>query len=486
MKKTLLILTGLIVVLLIIIIIKTITFKSLQVKAEPVTLLNFGNESAANLSKAITFPTISYSLGSPIDTGTFVEFAKFITEKYPLVNSKLNKEVFSEYSLLYTLRGGNPELKPVILMAHIDVVPPGETDAWTQPPFSGKNDGTYIWGRGATDDKASLISILEAVERLLSEGYQPERTIYLAFGHDEEISGLKGASVMASALKKRGVEAEFILDEGMVITVGMVPMISSPVALIGTSEKGYLSVKLTVEMEGGHSSTPGKESAISVLNKALYNSLNKQMKATISEPVKDFIQYIGPEMPFYAKAIFANKWLFKGIILNIYKGTNSGNSLVRTTIAPTIINAGIKDNVIPTKAEAVVNFRILPGEKISDVIQHLNDVISDDRVKISKFEEYNEAMPVSPVDVPAFETIQTTIRQVYPDVIVAPSMHIAATDTRRYADICNNIYRFTPTVYTPEDMTRNHGLDERIKIEDFNHGINFYYYLIKNIDKRIP
>jgi carboxypeptidase PM20D1 len=483
MKKVLLFLTGLIVVLLIIIVIKTMTFTSLQVKAEPVILQDFGNESATNLSKAVTFPTITYSIYSPIDTAAFNGFNNFLAEAYPLVTSKLKKEIFSEFSLLYTWEGKNPELKPVILMAHIDVVPPGETDAWTKQPFSGENDGTYIWGRGTLDNKASLISILEAVERLLAENYQPERTIYLAFGHDEEIGGLKGASVIASALKERGVEAEFILDEGMAITIGMVPMINKPVAFIGTSEKGYLSVKMTVEMEGGHSMAPAKETAISVLNKALYNILNNQMKANISSPVKDFIRYIGPELPFYAKAIFANKWLFNGIILNIYKGTGSGNALVRTTTAPTIINAGIKDNVIPTKAEAVINFRILPGEKSTDVIQHLNDVISDSRAKISIFEEYNEPMLTSPSDVPGFKIIQATIQQVYPEVIVAPTMAIGGTDTKRYTEVSKNIYRFIPIVVTSDDMTRTHGLDERTKISDFIHGISFYYYLIRNTDK---
>jgi carboxypeptidase PM20D1 len=159
----------------------------------------------------------------------------------------------------------------------------------------------------------------------------------------------------------------------------MVPMIKKPVALIGTSEKGYLSTRLTVEMEGGHSAYPARESAIIVLNRALNRIVDNQMKARISEPVNDFIRYVGPEMPFYAKAIFANKWLFRGIILKIYEGGNNSNALVRTTTAPTIFHAGIKDNVVPTKAEAVINFRILPGETSADVINHIKEVLDDDR-----------------------------------------------------------------------------------------------------------
>lgn len=395
----------------------------------------------------------------------------------------MKKETFSCFSLLYTWEGKSTTLKPVILTAHMDVVPAVGIDSWTKPPFSGENDGIFIWGRGTLDDKAEMISILEAVERLLAENYQPERTVYLAFGHDEEINGLRGATVIASALKERGVEAEFVIDEGSFVIVGLVPMISNPVAIIGTSEKGYLSVSIAVEMEGGHSAYPEKETAITVLTKALNSVINNQMDARISEPVNDFIRYIGPEMPFYAKAIFANKWLFNGIILNIYQGSKTSNALVRTTTAPTILKAGIKDNVIPTKAEAVVNFRILPGETSEDVMGHLKTVISDERVKVSMLEGFNEPSFVSPVDVYGFKAILKTIRQVYPDALVAPTLMIAASDSRKYIEVSKNIYNFAPIVVTSEDLARTHGINERIKIEDFTRGIGFYYLLIKNTNK---
>lgn len=480
MKKILRLLIWMIVMLLIVIIIKTLFFKSLQIQTEKVTITSFGNESVDHLSQAVKFPTISYTPESPVDTAAFTGYTDFITKTYPQITGKLTREVFNNFSLLYTWKGENPSLKPVILMAHYDVVPPGDTASWGKNPFSGENDGKYIWGRGTLDDKAQMISVLEAVEKLLSEGYEPERTIYLSFGHDEELTGLKGAGTIAKALKERGVEAEFVLDEGMAVTVGLVPMMKIPVALIGTSEKGYLSVKLTVEMAGGHSSTPEKESAIIVLNKAIYNLVNKQMKAKISGPINDFIRYIGPEMPFYAKAIFANKWLFKGIILNIYKGSASGNALVRTTTAPTIIQSGIKDNVIPTKAEAVVNFRILPGESSSDVLNHIEKVVNDKRIKVTPLAEgMSEPVPVSPSDVSGFLNIFTALRQVYPEVAVAPTMMVGSSDSKHFIVVTKNIYRFAPIIVNSKDMTRIHGLNERIAIEDFKRGIGFYYQLIK-------
>lgn len=483
MKKTLQFLIWLIALFLILIIVKTLLFKSRQIQTEPVAIVSFGDESTSHLSKAITFPTISYSVDSPVDTSAFKGYLAFINESYPLVNSKLNKEIFNEFSLLYTWKGKNASLKPVILMAHMDVVPAGDTSSWEKAPFSGENDGTYIWGRGTLDDKGDMISILEAVEKLLSEGFEPERTIYLAFGHDEEIIGFRGARTIANALKERGVEAEFVLDEGMAITNGMVPMMKKPVALIGTSEKGYLSVKLTVDMPGGRFSTPERESAITVLNKAIYDLVNKQMKAKISGPVNDFIRYIGPEMPFYAKAIFANKWIFKGILLNIYKGSASGNALVRTTIAPTIIQAGMKDNIIPTQAEATINFRILPEETSADVLDHIEKVVNDKRVKISAIEEgRSESTPVSPADVTGFTNIVTVIRQIYPEAAVSPTMMLGSSDSRHFSEVSRNIYRFAPIIINSEDMARIHGLNERTRIEDFKRGIGFYYQLIKISD----
>jgi carboxypeptidase PM20D1 len=470
----------LLTMLLIIITLKTLIFRSLQFKSEAGGIPPFDNESEEHLSKAISFPTISYSIDSHVDTAAFKGYLSFIDEAYPLVSSKFNREVFDSFSLLYTWKGRDSSLKPVILMAHYDVVPAGETGSWEKGPFSGENDGTYIWGRGALDDKAEMISILEAVERLLTDGYTPERTIYLVFGHDEEIGGLKGAKAIAGALKNRGVEAEYVIDEGMAVTVGMVPMMKKQVALIGTSEKGYISIKLTVEMPGGQSSTPEKESAIIVLNKAIYRLVNNQMKAKISVPVNDFIRYLGPELPFYAKAIFANKWLFKGVLLKIYERSGPANALVRTTMAPAILQAGFKDNVIPTRADAVVNFRILPGEKAADVIDHVAKVIDDKRVKlIMTAEGATEPAPVSSVGVPGFLNISTAIHQTYPEAIVVPTLMLGQSDSRYFTELSKNIYRFAPIVVNSKDMERIHGLNERNKIEDFKRGIGFYYRLIK-------
>ena len=480
MKKILRVLLGLFIALILIIIIKTLTFRSMQIEVEPVTPPDFGMESVANLSKAITFPTISYELDLPIDSQAFSGFHRFLEESYPYIHATLKKEVLSEISLLYTWQGRNPDLKPVILMAHMDVVPAEEAGSWVQPPFSGADDGTWIWGRGTLDDKGPMIAICEAVERLIKENYEPERTILLAFGHDEEIGG-QGARIIANTLQKRGVNAEFVLDEGHNITVGIAPMINKPVASIGVSEKGYMSATLTVEMEGGHSSYPEKESSVTVLTNALYKISKKPLKADISGPTKEFMRYTGPEMPFLPRMVFANLWLFEGLILKVFEGGNATNAVIRTTTSPTILKAGIKDNVVPTKAEAVVNFRIMPGETSGDIIQHLNRVISDDRVKVVDNGNGDEPSPVSSVEEAGFKIIHKTIKEVFPEVIVNPMLVLGATDSRHYSVVSINIYRFAPIITYQEDLARIHGLNERISIENYRRAIGFYYQLIKNI-----
>jgi carboxypeptidase PM20D1 len=480
MKKIFQLFLWLLAVLVIIILVKTFLFRSWQVQTSGVTV-TIGDEALGHLSGAVSIPTVSYATDSPVDTSAFTSYIAFIQKTYPLVNEKLSLELFSNFSMVYTWKGADTSLRPMVLMAHYDVVPPGDTSKWQQKPFSGYFDGTYIWGRGTLDDKAAMISILEAAEKLLSEGFKPERTIYLSFGHDEELSGTRGAATIAKALGAKGIRPEFVLDEGMAVTTGMIPMMKKPVALIGTSEKGYLTLSLTVDMPGGHSSTPEKESAVTVLNRALNNLLNRQMKPKLSRPVNDFIRYIGPEMPFYARIIFANKWIFKGILLNIYTGSASGNALVRTTMAPTILNAGMKDNVIPTKAVAWVNFRILPGETTSDVIDHVKKVIGDERVILEPDKgSMTEPAPISPVDANGFRIISATLRQIYPDAVVSPTLMLGASDSRHFSILTENIYRFAPISVTSEDMARIHGLNERTKADDFRKGIGFYYQLITN------
>ena len=244
--------------------------------------------------------------------------------------------------------------------------------------------------------------------------------MYLAFGHDEEIGG-EGAVAIAKLLKERNIAAEFVLDEGGIITADKVPGMTKPVALLGTAEKGYLSLKLSVVAQGGHSSMPMKETSIDILSKALYNLRNNPFEADFTEPMLGLMESIGPEMPFVQRMAFANPWLFKKLILGTYSESNTGDAMIRTTIVPTIIEAGIKDNVVPTVATAVVNFRLLPGHSSEQVIESVKKKIKDERVSVAPLDNnVSEPSAVTSMKSFGYQKIAATIQKSYPQVITSP------------------------------------------------------------------
>ncbi len=444
-------------------------------------------QMAERLSKAITIETVSQDEPTEIDTAEFIAFQDFLKSEYPLIHSELELTKINDLSLLYRWEAfKQPKKKGLLLAAHYDVVPAEDytLEQWSHPPFAGEIADGYLYGRGALDNKQSVIGLMEAVERLLERGYVPNRDIYLALGHDEEIGGMMGARAIADHLKKEGVSLDFTLDEGLVVTRGIVPGVERDVALIGLSEKGFVSVKITVQAEGGHSAFPGKESAISLLSEAILRLQNNQMNPSLTPPVRAFFQKVGPEMGFVPRVIIANLWLFEGLFLNNLLGNPSTASIVRTTTAPTIVRAGSKENVIPGRAEATVNFRILPGQTIEDVMNHIESTIDDPRFTFEKTKLFSEPSPLSSAESDAYKQIKGSIGKVFPKAIIAPSLMNAVADARHYTEISNDVYRFAPMVLESEDLNRIHGIDERISLEGLEKIPSFYKNLLKSTSVR--
>lgn len=434
------------------------------------------------LSHSLSFQTISHK-AEMIDSSAFRSFHKFLDSVFPLVNSSLSKELVNNYSLIYTLEGSNKELKPLIVMAHQDVVPADYStlNEWDHPPFSGIITEEYIYGRGALDDKGSMIAILDALENLLQKGYQPKRSIIFCFGHDEEIGGNDGAKSIVNVLKGRNVKAHMVLDEGGNMLIGIVPGIESPVALIGTSEKGYLSVELSANISGGHSSMPEQKTAVNSIAAAVYKIEQNPMPNRLSEPLEGFIECIGPELPFVQKMAFANTWLFKPIIYNVYEQSASGSALIHTTQTTTILQAGIKDNVIPKRAKAVLNMRLLPGDEPEDILHRMEEIIADTAVKIKVYEEHAvSASPVSDYKSDQFKLLSGTIKSVYPEALVSPYLVLAATDARFFYEISDHVFRFSPISLEKDDLARLHGINERVSLEDYEKSVEFYATLFQS------
>jgi carboxypeptidase PM20D1 len=482
MKKALAALGLILVVLIAVLLVRTALARSHQITAEPVTDISIDARAAAErLAGAIRFRTISHENGQ-VEREAFLGLHEHLARSFPLVHSNLTREVVAGYSLLYTWKGRNPGAAPILLLSHQDVVPvePGTERSWTRPPFSGAIADGYVWGRGTMDDKSGVLGILEAVEHLLARGFQPERTVLLAFGHDEEVSGVNGARNIAALLGQRGVKPEFILDEGGVIAEGMVEGVEAPVALVSTAEKGYVSVDLVARSEGGHSSMPPRHTAIGRLAAAIQGLEENQMPARIDGATRKSFEYLAPEMPFGQRLFLSNLWLFSPLAERIFSAEPAANSRIRTTTAATILHAGVKENVLPLEARAVVNFRILPGDSVEDVLEHVRAQAGPEVQVSARQATAKEPSPESDAESPTFRLIQTTIVQVFPGTLVSPNLLGAATDTKHFQGLTRNVYRFLPVHIRKEDLARVHGTNERIGVEDFAGIVRFYVQLIRN------
>jgi carboxypeptidase PM20D1 len=463
--------------------VRTVQFTSRQIAAPPRAALNFDRDSALErLSRAIQFRTVSSRDPAQIPSEEFRRFHEYLGEAFPLVAKHLGKEIVGEHSVLYTWKGRDSSAKPVLLMAHMDVVPATE-ERWRHPPFSGALAEGHVWGRGTMDDKGSVVALLEAVEHLLAGGVSPKRTIYLAFGHDEEVGGYRGAAKIADLLRSRAVELDFVLDEGMNILNGIVPGISAPVALIGIAEKGYLSLQLTAETNAGHSAMPPANTAIGTLSRALQQLEAESFPSRLSGPTRQMFEFLGPEMGWTNRLALANLWLFEPLVRRRLAQSPVTNSVIRTTVAPTVFKAGVAENTLPPSATAVVNLRLLPGDTIAAAVEHVRRAVNDPTVQIAPLAVQVEPSAVSDIRSQGFHLLERTIRQTSPSALVAPALLVAATDSRHYAGLTKNIFRFLPIALGPDDTKRYHGIDERISFEDYERCVRFYAQLIRNIDE---
>jgi carboxypeptidase PM20D1 len=361
-------------------------------------------------------------------------------------------------------------------------VEPGTTSQWEHGPFSGVVQDGFVWGRGAIDNKSAVVGTLEAVEMLLTDKFQPIRTVYLAFGHDEEVGGNRGAQKIAELLRRRGVQFEMILDEGGVVADGILPDVKVPTAMMGVAEKGFANVELKARGAGGHSSLPSRESAIGILSRAIVRVEQNQMPPRLEGAPKEMFNRITPQFPFMKRVAFANLWLTRPLVLRKLQSISTTNAMIRTTTAVTVFQAGMKENALPTEARAVINFRILRGDSVSDVLRHVRTVIADPRIEMKLAGGFSaEASATSNADGPSFKTLERTIRSLAPTWIVAPYLVVVVTDSRHYADLSRNVFRFLPVRLQAEDVPRLHGLNERIAIRDYEWAIKFYRQLILNM-----
>lgn len=437
-----------------------------------------------NLSKAIKIKTISYRDSSITDWAEFDKFHAFLDEAYPLIKEKLTKEIVPPANLVYRWKGKDSSLNPIALCAHQDVVPisEGTEGDWLHEPFSGDDDGEFIWGRGALDMKNHLICVMEAVETLLEEGFEPERDVYLLFGDNEEVVANvdNGATAIMNTLKERGVYLDALLDEGgAMLPVDVKGVINNKcLAGIGVAEKGYTDVEITLSAKGGHSSQPPKHTALGRMANVIKDLENNQFKASFSPSMKSLFDSIARECTYPVRLITCNLPVLFPALLEVCKLIPPAASMVRTTTGVTMASGSPAANVLPQRASITVNFRSMPGTTTEDIVKHIKKVVRDKDIEV-KVLNTKEASSVSPTDSRCYGIISTLAKSLERNAVVAPFLVMGGTDAYYYEPICKNIYRYAPFKVDASLLLCTHGTNERIPVSSMEKALVFFKNYIR-------
>ena len=437
------------------------------------------------LSQAVKFKTISSRGDTQQTQQAFDDFNYFLYVSYPKAMAEITLQHTSSNSQLFLLKGTDSSLAPLLLIAHSDVVPAQTTvlksvynstgSGWQHKPFSGHIDQHYIWGRGTLDNKSAVLAMFEALElRVLDEGARSKRDIYIAVTHDEEVGGHEGAKQIAAYLKRQQVRPYFILDEGQAVTQGIVPNVEKPVALIGVSQKGYMTLELSALGEPGHSMMPPKATAISIISKAIDKLTQSPMPAEMTSPIKAMFRELSYEMAFPNNLVLFHTWLTEPLVNGQLQKQPATDALIRSSMSVNVINGGIAENVLPRKVLALINYRIAPHNSSDDILKHVRGTLDGMGVSIKVVSAIEEPAAITDYNHDAYLLVKKTISDIFPDALVAPSITLSTTDSRHFSGLSENIIRFCPIFLKKEDLKRFHGINERISKDNYVQMIDFY------------
>ncbi len=440
-------------------------------------------QAARHLSEAVRFRTISHQDSAENDWAEWDRFDAWLEATYPAAHAAMRREIAAGHTLVYTWPGTDRALAPIVLMAHHDVVPvtPGTEGDWKHPPFDGAVADDAVWGRGSVDDKASLVAIFEAVESLATSGFQPQRTVIVLSGHDEE-SGGTGAKAVAESWRARGLAPLFALDEGLAV-VSDLPLAGGSAALIGIAEKGYATLRITAPAKGGHSSAPPPETGVEVLAKAVLAVTSHPFPMRFSGPGADMVRTLAPDAGLGARVVVANTWLFEPLLIAKISAAPAGAASLHTTIAPTMLRGSPKENVLPQDATAWINYRISPQDTAAQVMARAEKATRRLDVQLAWEGPAYDPSPVSSADSDAYRIIGALASD-GGRVPVAPGLVTATTDSRYLAGIAQDVYRFQPIVASLRDFEMIHGTNEHLTLDNLRRLTDFYSRLIGTVASR--
>ena len=434
--------------------------------------------AAEHLSAAIRIQTVSNQDTAQNSPEEWDKLRAWLAATYPKAHAAMTKRMVGQ-TLLYSWPGSDPAAQPIIVMAHQDVVPvtPGTEKDWKYQPFAGTIAEGAVWGRGAIDDKGSLVALFEAMEALAGQKFQPKRTIYLVSGHDEEVGGT-GAAAVAKVLAAEKVRALFTIDEGGVITTDT-PMINAPSMMIGVAEKGYGTLRITAPAEGGHSSAPPKEIGSVNLAKAILAIHKDQFPVELRGPGASMLEVLAAKAGGVSKIGIANRWLFAPQIRAQLASSPAAEAMFHTTIAPTMLNGSPKENVLPQSASALINYRIAPWDSSAKVIERARAAVKGLPVTVEWTERPpREPSPVSSTTSQGWKLIVASAHADRPGMAFSPYLVVGGTDSRNMAAVSDEVYRFMPIELDSKSIKLLHGTNEHISLKNLENQIRFFARLI--------
>lgn len=440
----------------------------------------------AALQALVRIPTVSDRDPARVDTEAFDLLLTELATQFPLLHERLDLTRVGSHGLLFHWTGASTE-RPVVLMAHLDVVPVDGDAPWRHDPFGGEvhdsDVGPAVWGRGTLDDKGCVAAICEAVESLLEAGHVPAQDVWLSFGCDEEVGGTAAVEAV-SVLRERGITPWLVLDEGGAIASGAFPGVAAPLGVIGVTEKGTTSLELVAEGRGGHASTPARNGPTVRLARAILRVEKSPFPASAPAPTLELVRRLAPHVPLPLRPVLkpllgrADR-LATVVTRALLAAGPEAAAMTRTTVATTTLSGSPALNVIASTAKAGLNIRVMVGDTVAGVVEHVRKAVDDESIRIDVVES-GEPSPISPMD-EAFELLEDCIGEVFPEAVATPYVMMAATDSRHFTAISENVYRFAPFRMTKAQRQAIHSYDEHIGVADLVDGARWYARLIERL-----
>ena len=467
---------ALLVAFLAVILIRAAAFKPKQTAPVGEDEVTVDEASAVDALRAlVSCKTISYHDASLEDDAEFEKLIDLLPSLYPEVFRVCSFSRLPDRALLFCWAGKKHDA-PAVMMAHYDVVPVEEAH-WEKPPFAAVVEDGVLWGRGTLDTKVTFNGVLFAANTLISQGFIPEQDVYFAFSGGEEVNG-RGAVNVVDWFMERGIKPALVVDEGGAVVENVFPGVKAPCGLIGIAEKGMMNVTFTVESNGGHASAPKPHTPVGLLSLACCNIEKHPFPLKITKPVEDMFDTLGRHSNFLYRVIFANLWLFRGVLNMLCKKTGGEiNALLRTTVAFTQASGSVAPNVIPPTATMTANLRLNPKDSVRGALARLQSRAGDG-VTLS-VGDHMEPSPVSETDCDAWNKVANAVAGTWRGCLVSPYLMFQCSDSRHYGRLSNHVYRFSAMDLTAEERRTIHGHNERIRLECVSRAVAFYIRLMR-------